>query len=92
MHGSIVDGISLGGMAPMHEQGGLCVSDITHVRFCFVSGLVMRSVGDTMIISPPRVISREEIDELVDKARAALDVTHRRLAVTPPDKIKESLT
>ncbi|WP_299230443.1 aspartate aminotransferase family protein [uncultured Halomonas sp.] len=58
----------------------------------FASGLVMRSVGDTMIISPPLVISREEIDELVDKARAALDATHQRLAVTTPDKIKESLT
>nr|WP_298249914.1 aspartate aminotransferase family protein [uncultured Halomonas sp.] len=54
-------------------------------------GLVMRSVGDTMIISPPLVISREEIDELVDKARAALDATHQRLAATTSDKIKESL-
>ncbi|MDR5901442.1 aspartate aminotransferase family protein [Halomonas icarae] len=58
----------------------------------FASGLVMRSVGDTMIISPPLVISHEEIDELVDKARAALDATQRQLAVTTTDKIKESLT
>jgi putrescine aminotransferase len=36
-------------------------------------GLVMRAVGDTMIISPPLVISREEVDELVVRARMALD-------------------
>ncbi|WP_413616391.1 aspartate aminotransferase family protein [Halomonas cupida] len=46
---------------------------------CFETGLVMRSVGDTMVISPPLVISVEQIDELVDLARAALDETARRL-------------
>ncbi|WP_027967080.1 aspartate aminotransferase family protein [Halomonas halocynthiae] len=46
---------------------------------CFNSGLVMRSVGDTMIISPPLVITRGEIDELVNLARHALDETARRL-------------
>jgi putrescine aminotransferase len=43
------------------------------------AGLVMRSVGDTMIISPPLVITREQIDELVTLAREALDETARRL-------------
>ncbi|MBW6391630.1 aspartate aminotransferase family protein [Billgrantia antri] len=47
---------------------------------CFDHGLVMRSVGDTMIISPPLVITRAEIDELVRLAREALDETARRLA------------
>ncbi len=47
---------------------------------CFETGLVMRSVGDTMIISPPLVISRAEVDELVGLARQALDETARRLA------------
>ncbi|MDI5936171.1 aspartate aminotransferase family protein [Halomonas kalidii] len=47
---------------------------------CFELGLVMRSVGDTMIISPPLVITRGEIDELVRLARAALDATAARLA------------
>ncbi len=40
---------------------------------CVENGLVMRAVGDTMIISPPLVISHEEIDELVARARKALD-------------------
>ncbi|GHE22472.1 aspartate aminotransferase family protein [Halomonas urumqiensis] len=47
---------------------------------CFAQGLVMRSVGDTMIISPPLVITREQIDDLVRLARQALDETARRLA------------
>ncbi|EPJ91532.1 aspartate aminotransferase family protein [Pseudomonas psychrophila] len=44
-------------------------------QFCFANGLIMRAVGDTMIISPPLVISKDEIDELVAKARKCLDLT-----------------
>ncbi|MCG4455377.1 MULTISPECIES: aspartate aminotransferase family protein [unclassified Pseudomonas] len=47
---------------------------------CFDNGLIMRAVGDTMIISPPLVISKAEIDELVDKARKCLDLTAAELA------------
>ena len=43
--------------------------------FCFDNGLIMRAVGDTMIIAPPLVISHAEIDELVEKARKCLDLT-----------------
>lgn len=43
--------------------------------FCFDNGLIMRAVGDTMIISPSLVISKSEIDELVTKARQCLDLT-----------------
>jgi putrescine aminotransferase len=43
--------------------------------FCFNNGLIMRAVGDTMIISPPLVITFAEIDELVEKARKCLDLT-----------------
>ncbi|TBU96949.1 aspartate aminotransferase family protein [Phytopseudomonas dryadis] len=46
---------------------------------CFDNGLIMRAVGDTMIISPPLVISQAEIDELVEKARHCLDLTARAL-------------
>ncbi len=45
-------------------------------QHCFDNGLVMRAVGDTMIIAPPLVISRDEIDELVEKARKCLDLTY----------------
>jgi putrescine---pyruvate transaminase len=39
---------------------------------CIRHGLVMRAVGDTMIVAPPLVISRGEIDELLDKADRVL--------------------
>ena len=42
---------------------------------CFNNGLIMRAVGDTMIIAPPLVISKTEIDELLTKARLCLDLT-----------------
>ncbi|MGR3583366.1 MAG: aminotransferase class III-fold pyridoxal phosphate-dependent enzyme, partial [Pseudooceanicola nanhaiensis] len=40
---------------------------------CFANNLIMRHVGDRMIISPPLVISKEEIDLLIDRARLSLD-------------------
>lgn len=40
---------------------------------CFANNLIMRHVGDRMIISPPLVISREEVDILIDRARKSLD-------------------
>ncbi len=39
------------------------------------NGLVMRAVGDTMIIAPPLIISQEQIDELISKATKTLDDT-----------------
>jgi len=45
-------------------------------EFCFDNGLVMRAVGDTMIISPPLVLSHDEADELIAKATAVLDLTY----------------
>lgn len=43
---------------------------------CFANNLVMRHVGDRMIISPPLVITRAEVDILIDRARRALDQTY----------------
>ncbi len=48
-------------------------------NFCFDNGLIMRAVGDTMIIAPSLVITHEEIDELVTKARKCLDLTLQAL-------------
>ncbi|MDY1066065.1 putrescine--pyruvate aminotransferase [Pseudomonas aeruginosa] len=42
---------------------------------CFRNGLIMRAVGDTMIISPPLVIDLSQIDELITLARKCLDQT-----------------
>ncbi len=42
---------------------------------CFSSGLIARAVGDVMIMAPPLVISKSEIDELYEKLRSCLDKT-----------------
>ncbi len=44
-------------------------------NFCFDNGLVMRAVGDSMIVAPPLVITPAQIDELAEKARHCLDLT-----------------
>ncbi len=40
---------------------------------CFANNLVMRHVGDRMIISPPLVITPSEIDVLIERATKSLD-------------------
>ncbi len=47
---------------------------------CVQNGLVMRAVGDTMIVSPPLVSEHAHIDELVEKAWRSLDMTADALA------------
>lgn len=42
---------------------------------CFGNGLIMRAVGDRMIIAPPLVITRSQIDELGGLIRRCLDLT-----------------
>jgi putrescine aminotransferase len=46
---------------------------------CFGNGLIMRAVGNRMIIAPPLTISHAEIDALVRLARLALDATYADL-------------
>ena len=48
--------------------------------FCVDNGLVMRAVGDTMIVSPPLIVELKHIDELVEKAWKCLDLTAESLA------------
>ena len=43
--------------------------------YMFEHGIIMRAVGDRMIIAPPLVMTRAEIDEMVSRIRAALDDT-----------------
>jgi putrescine---pyruvate transaminase len=54
---------------PWREVGMVCRGH------CFASGLIMRAVGDRMIIAPPLVITRAQIDEMVALIRECLDLT-----------------
>jgi putrescine---pyruvate transaminase len=42
---------------------------------CFGNGLIMRAVGDRMIIAPPLVITRAQIDEMMLLVRRCLDLS-----------------
>ena len=42
---------------------------------CFANGLIMRAVGDRMIVAPPLIVTRADIDELVALIRKVLDLT-----------------
>jgi putrescine---pyruvate transaminase len=52
-----------------HEVGMVCRGH------CFGNGLIMRAVGDRMIVAPPLVITRTQIDEMVALIRRCLDLT-----------------
>ena len=42
---------------------------------CFGNGLIMRAVGDRMIIAPPLIMSRAQIDEMMALIVRCLDLT-----------------
>jgi putrescine aminotransferase len=44
---------------------------------CLNNNLIMRAVGQTMVLSPPLIITRAQVDELVAKVRIGLDTTAR---------------
>lgn len=60
---------------PLGEVGTVCRD------FCFKNGLVMRAVWDTMIMSPPLIMTRAEIDEFIALARRCLDLTAEAVGV-----------
>jgi len=52
----------------------------THCRnYCFESGLVMRAIRDTMVLSPPLVVTELEIEEIIGLAKNAIDRTAKDL-------------
>jgi putrescine---pyruvate transaminase len=57
------------GFDPSAEVGMICRG------FCFQEGVIMRAVGDRMIIAPPLVISKAEIDAMIALIRRCLDLT-----------------
>ncbi len=49
--------------------------------FCFDGNLIMRASQDRMLLSPPLVVTHAEIDEIVDKAKRAVDATARQVGM-----------
>ena len=56
-------------LAPVIPIGMVCR------KHCFAIGLVMRAVGDRMIVAPPLIMTRLQVDEMVGLIRQALDRT-----------------
>jgi len=46
---------------------------------CFANNVIMRSVGDRMVISPPLTITKDEIDILMERATKSLDEAYTQL-------------
>ncbi len=46
---------------------------------CFANGLIMRAVGDRMIVAPPLVMTKAQIDEMAALIRKCLDLTQQEL-------------
>ena len=61
-----------GRMPPFPEALGVGMRCRAH---CFASGLIMRAVGDRMIIAPPLTMTRTDIDELMRRIHHVLDLT-----------------
>lgn len=59
--------------APEQDVGMICRGHM------FDNGMIMRAVGDRMIIAPPLVMSCEQIDEMVSLIRSCLDATYQDL-------------
>ena len=71
-------------MTPHKESRAAFASDAGTVGYicrenCFANNLIMRHVGDRMVVSPPLIIEKDDIDELVNLAWKALDQTHAKL-------------
>lgn len=61
---------------PAGDVGKICRD------YCFNNGLVMRAVGDTMIVSPPLIMTREHVDEMVELAGRCFDLTAKQVGVS----------
>lgn len=61
---------------PMGEVGTKCKDH------CMANGVILRATRDVMVISPPLIITRKEIDIMIDRARKALDATAKDIGMS----------
>jgi beta-alanine--pyruvate transaminase len=70
----IVAGIEL---APVDGAPGKRGNDV--YRRAFENGLLARVTGDTIALSPPLIVSEQQIDEMVEKLGNAIAESSRKL-------------
>ncbi len=71
----VKDKASRAGFTPKGDAGTRCRDH------CMANRVVCRAVVDSMILSPPLIATREDIDELVKRLRQSIDDTARDLGV-----------
>lgn len=49
---------------------------------CFNNGVIMRATNDSMLISPPLIITKDQIDDFVERAKKAIDLTAKDLGIS----------
>ena len=59
-------------LTPFDDTADIGMVCRTH---CFANGLIMRAVGQRMIIAPPLVITRAQVDEMMVLVHRCLDLT-----------------
>ncbi len=72
----VSDKQSRGRFSPEGRAGTVCRDH------CVKQNVVSRAVRDTMVVSPPLIITREEIDELVARLGRAIDAAAKDLGVS----------
>jgi len=55
--------------SPEGDVGAMCRNH------CFDQNIIIRAVRDSMVLSPPLIITHAEVDQLIDKLRVAIDRT-----------------
>ena len=80
--------LEAGGLIAQRKQGrhryfSLADDDVGTIcrDHCFENNLIMRAVGKSMILSPPLIISKSEIDELLEKADMCFKLTARDIGI-----------
>jgi putrescine aminotransferase len=48
---------------------------------CFANGLVMRAIEDTMVVSPPLIMTKSDIDEMITLVTTCLDQTAAKIKI-----------
>jgi putrescine---pyruvate transaminase len=48
---------------------------------CFANGLVMRAIRDTMVLAPALIVTEDEVEQLLRKAKLCIDMTAKDLEI-----------
>lgn len=65
----------MGGIELTPREGEPTLRALEVFRRCFDAGVLVRTTGDTVALTPPLIISESELGQIIDTLRAALQAT-----------------